>query len=121
MGYIWLFLNKLWLVPLKNPATVCVVKNVTDLPCPSCGTTRAVSVLFDGHIINSLQLNPLGVIAALAMLIFPIWIFFDLITRSDSFYQVYHHTEKKMANKYVMALIAMLLAANWAWNIKKGF
>src|SRR5690349_9269932 len=34
-----------------------------DLPCPSCGTTRALAALSEFHLLEALRLNPLIVIS----------------------------------------------------------
>lgn len=37
----------------------CPVATYLHLQCPGCGTTRALSALLHGHLVQALQLNPL--------------------------------------------------------------
>ncbi|WP_083273905.1 DUF2752 domain-containing protein [Flavobacterium gilvum] len=86
LGYSWLLFLKL--TPVKNSGldlTVCIFKRVTGLPCPSCGTTRAVSYLFTGEIVKSVFLNPFGVLVAVIMVVSPVWIIWDTITKNILF------------------------------------
>lgn len=120
LGYFWLFFLKLTVVKKTNlDLTVCVFKRVTNLPCPSCGTTRAVSSLFNGEIVNSLYLNPFGVIVAIIMVISPVWIISDLIRRNQSFFDFYCKVEKLIRKKKIAISLIVLVILNWIWNIYK--
>ncbi|NJM80271.1 MAG: DUF2752 domain-containing protein [Flavobacterium sp.] len=66
--------------------TVCVFKRITNIPCPSCGTTRAVIEISKGEIISSIFLNPFGIIVALIMVICPIWIGYDYLLKKNLFF-----------------------------------
>jgi hypothetical protein len=120
LGYSWLlFLSS---TPVKNSdlnLTVCIFKRVTSLPCPSCGTTRAVSYLFNGEIAKSLFLNPFGIIVAVIMIVSPGWIIWDAITKKQSFYNFYIKTEKLLRKKEIAIPLIVLVILNWIWNINK--
>jgi len=45
---------------LRHTPVLCPFRVLTGLPCPGCGTTRAVFELGSGRPITSLLLNPLG-------------------------------------------------------------
>ena len=95
-----------------------MVKNVTGYPCPSCGTTRAIQLLLNNNWMASLQINPFGILVALMMFGFPIWIIFDLLLKKDTFYKYYQKVEA-IINKWVAILLIILVIVNWIWNIKK--
>ena len=40
----------------------CVFRALTGLPCPSCGSTRAVLALADGRLLAALAHNPLAIL-----------------------------------------------------------
>jgi len=44
-----------------RPATVCIFREVTGLPCPFCGGTTAAVRLGHGHIGGALAASPLAV------------------------------------------------------------
>lgn len=45
---------------------MCLFRLVTGLPCPFCGTTRSLFELGQADLAASVQMSPLGLMAALA-------------------------------------------------------
>ncbi|MCY2932301.1 MAG: DUF2752 domain-containing protein [Planctomycetota bacterium] len=45
-----------------RPLILCPMKTYTGLPCPACGTTRAVHAACTGHPADAWGLNPLAMI-----------------------------------------------------------
>jgi hypothetical protein len=120
LGYSWLLFLKLAVVKQLNlDLTVCLFKRVTNVPCPSCGTTRAVSLLFNGEIINSFLMNPFGIIVATIMVVSPVWIIRDFIKREQSFFDFYTKIEKLISTKKITISLIVLVIVNWIWNIYK--
>lgn len=37
----------------------CLIHGILDVPCPTCGSTRVVSQLLGGRVLEALRLNPL--------------------------------------------------------------
>lgn len=121
IGYIWLFFS--WQHQLeihKNEITVCVFKKITQIPCPSCGTTRAVLHISKGEIIQSILLNPFGILVSLIMVVCPIWIFYDFLLKKETFYHFYQKTESFLRIKIVALIFFILVLLNWIWNIQKN-
>ena len=87
VGYGWLFFLVQTQHQIQNfDLTVCFLKKTTSIPCPSCGTTRAVMEIAKGKVISSVFINPFGIIVALIMLVSPFWIGYDFLLKKDSFY-----------------------------------
>src|SRR5262245_61593799 len=42
--------------------TLCLFKNITTVPCPSCGLTRAMVYLVDGNTADAVMTNPLVIL-----------------------------------------------------------
>lgn len=119
-GYSWLFFLKF--VASKNPLfdfTVCLFKRITTIPCPSCGTTRAVACFFKGELLTSLYFNPFGIIVAGIMLVTPGWIALDYFTQKQSFYNFYIKIETIFRTKKIAIPLIILVILNWIWNIYK--
>ena len=103
----------------KYHLTVCMIKNITGYPCPSCGTTRAIQLLVRGDFMASLQMNPFGIIVAIAMTIVPIWIAVDVILKRDTFFKAYKKTEAILRTPWLAIILILLVILNWIWNIYK--
>jgi hypothetical protein len=59
LGLAGIFLLSIW-DPLTQPGpTVCMLRRVTGLPCPSCGMTRGVALCLRGHPLEATGYNPL--------------------------------------------------------------
>jgi hypothetical protein len=49
----------------------CPMRAVLHIPCPSCGSTRALSALSRGDVLSALRFNPLMTMAIPAGLVIP--------------------------------------------------
>lgn len=52
-------LGLVYALPLDRMPTACVMRRLTGVPCPTCGTGRALHALLHGHIRESLCYHPL--------------------------------------------------------------
>jgi len=120
-GYIWLFYSVIETQAGRSGTTdVCLIKHITGVPCPSCGSTRSVLTLLDGNLLGSLSINPFGLIIALIMITLPPWIIFDFVTGRRSLSLFYSHAEAFLRNRIVAIPLVLLVLINWVWNISKG-
>jgi hypothetical protein len=119
VGYGWLFLVR-YLMMRDDGLTLCFLKWTFGIPCPSCGSTRAVMLASQGNFLQAIQTNPLGLILAAWMVIIPIWIAIDLIRGEDSLYRFYRKFEQTVRIRWIAVLLIALILANWIWNIAKG-
>lgn len=116
-GLIWIALDH-----FSNAAiTVCPVKLLTGYPCPSCGTTRSISALFNGHVVDAFMINPFGILSTLILISVILLLCLDLITQKDYYYRMFNKVEKFLQkNKLFSAVLILLVISNWIWNITKG-
>ncbi len=119
-GYFWIFYNYAYNPGYQEGVNTCIIKQVTSIPCPSCGTTRAVLTLFNLQLLESLYWNPIGLIIVGIMVFAPIWIAIDLILKKDSLYLFYGKIERFFRIRWVAIISIILILANWIWNIQKG-
>lgn len=117
-GFAWLGYSMLSHRPLGGG--VCLIKQVTGVPCPSCGTTRAIDELLHGHFTESVLVNPFGLLVFAAMALFPLWVLVDLLSGKRSFFYFYNRVEKLLQRKLIAIPLAVLVLLNWIWNIFKG-
>jgi len=117
-GFIYLFYS----IQKEQQETVgvCIIKNVTGYPCPSCGTTRAVTLLMNGKPIDSLLLNPFGIIVAVIMTIFPVWVLTDIVLKKETFFLAYKKAETIIRKPWIAIVLGLLVLLNWIWNLYKN-
>ncbi len=120
-GYGWLAWNASSGPADGSTPTLCVFRNATGIPCPSCGATRSLELLMRGDIAGAAGLNPVGILLGLALLTFPWWVLADTVRGRDSFHRFYRTLDRAFSTNRLLALAgAALVAANWSWNIIKG-
>ena len=120
LGYVWLFITYNRSVTHEDDPGICLFRQLTGIPCPSCGSTRSVLSLLHGDLIGALIWNPFGLILILIMAISPVWILVDLLVRRQSLYRFYIKSEQLLRRKWAMLLFIGLVLLNWIWNIMKG-
>ncbi|TRZ46173.1 DUF2752 domain-containing protein [Robertkochia solimangrovi] len=119
-GFAWLYFNH------RSPESDgllfpgCIFKKITSYPCPSCGTTRAVQLLQDGEPLNSILMNPFGIIVAGLMIVLPVWVLVDLFSNGSSFLRFYEKIEFKLKNRKIAIFLIILVLLNWGWNLYKN-
>jgi hypothetical protein len=119
-GYAWLAWNCIGLAYHAPAPGFCMFKAITHVPCPSCGTTRAVMLLLSGNIAGSLLLNPFGAILFIALVVISLWLLADVLLKRESLYRWYTATEHTLRrNAWILIPLIVLVIANWFWNIAK--
>jgi len=113
-GLIWLVVD----AAMDGTWTPCLFKLLTGIPCPACGSTRAVLALLRGE--NVLAYNPLGIVTFAAALLTLVVLCRDLATGSDSLLHYWRRTEQFVRQPLVAAAGIALLTTNWMWTIARG-
>jgi len=119
-GYIWLILTYHRTFSLALEPGVCLFKRVTGVPCPSCGSTRSVLSFLRGDFAGAILLNPFGVIILIILLVFPVWIIYDVLSRKSTLYHFYNRSELFLRRKWIAIPAILLVILNWVWNIAKN-
>ena len=119
-GYIWLYFSVTNEITEIKSVEVCLIKYTTNIPCPSCGTTRSMISLIKGNFIEALNLNPIGYLVTLIMLVVPIWIIADIIKSTRTLFNFYLKTETFLKKSKIAIPLIILVIINWIWNISKG-
>ena len=99
---------------------VCFIKSVTGIPCPSCGSTRAIQLIFQNKWIDSLAMNPFGIVVAVLMIVIPTWIFFDVVFKKETFFKWYKKMEVIIRKPWLASILILVVLLNWIWNIYKN-
>lgn len=117
-GYVYLFYHLF--NSEESTVSLCPIKNVTGYPCPSCGSTRAVLLLLKGEFVQSLWLNPFGIIVAGIMAVFPVWILTDIVLKKESFLNAYKKAETIIRKPGLAIILILFVVLNWIWNLYKN-
>ena len=118
-GYIWLYYSLSNNYSENKSYEVCLIKYTTNIPCPSCGSTRSIISLTKGNFIEALSINPMGFIVAVVMLLSPIWIIADTLNKRNTLFDFYKKTEPNLKRPQFAIPLIFLVIINWIWNITK--
>ena len=118
VGYSWLFYAN-WQMRQTEGVHLCFIRNVFNIPCPTCGSTHAVLRLFNGDISGAFYANPIGFIIFGIMIVLPPWLVYDLVANKSTLLDVYQKTEKIVRIKWIAAVLIALVLINWIWNFYK--
>lgn len=110
---VWLIWN--YLHP-HSEFTVCIIKNITGIPCPSCGVTSSIFEIANLNFANAFEANPLGYVVGLSLVILPPLYLYDLIRKKNHFYSLYIWVERKIQNnRYISLPLILLVILNWIY------
>ncbi len=118
-AYLWLFYASSY-DQLFPRFEMCVFKNATGIPCPSCGSTRAVLLLSKGDIVGAMLMNPIGILLGIILLTVPLWMLYDVLFQKETLLNFYRKTEQILKRKWIAIAVITLILANWIWNIYKN-
>jgi hypothetical protein len=99
---------------------ICLMKEITGIPCPSCGSTREIISIIHGDAGEFFHWNPLGLVTLFIMITVPFWILYDVMMRKESMFIFYKKNELILRRKWISIPLIMLVIINWIWNIYKG-
>lgn len=119
-GYLLLIIEHLGVFPHDHLDTVCFFKLMTSIPCPACGSSRALLAILGGEYFTALMINPLGYLASLGLLVLPFWLIIDFINRKESLFRFYGRAINYIQRKPIAISLIALVMINWVWNISKG-
>jgi hypothetical protein len=116
-GYIYLYFT--YKEAITENSTLCLFRKVTGIPCPACGTTHSIIYIIHGHLLEAFKANPLGFVMFISILVFPVWIGFDITSNQKSFYLFYNKLELFFKKKWVAVFAILFILLLWIVNIYK--
>jgi len=111
LGIVWTALVGAFVLlkPAGSDATLCVFRNLTGVPCPTCGSSRAVLAVVQGRPLEAIAFNPF-VTAVGALAIAWLAVRVGLGRRIEIDLAPRHRTPAWIA-------IGTLLSANWVYVV----
>ena len=105
VGAVWL--------KLGMPVPACRLRELTGVPCPTCGSTRLAEELLRGHVLDAFAANPFVFLALVAV---AVWAVASAVTRLLRLPTARLHFDKR--ERLVLKLVAVAgLVASWAYVI----
>ncbi len=99
---------------------VCPSKWIYHIPCPGCGVTRAMLLVFKGQWAAAVALNPNVVLPVVLLPMVPIVLLYDLCMHSNRLMVIYNSIQKMLGRKYVLVTVLAAELAIWISNIVRG-
>lgn len=104
-----------WVPDLVLHLAHCPMRDMTGIPCPTCGGTHAAVALARGEVVSAFAVNPLVTALALGLYVWGVWAVAATLWPRLRRELLLGPREKKAAR--ILAASSMILA--WAWIIKK--
>lgn len=99
----------------RLPFAICAFKALTGLPCPTCGSTRAVARLARLDLAGAFEMNPLATAAAAGLLA---WGLLDLLLLARG--RALGLEMSPTAGRVLRVAAVAAIVANWAYLIAAG-
>jgi hypothetical protein len=99
----------------RLPFALCYLKLLTRLPCPTCGSTRALGRLFALDVRGALEMNPATTLAAFAL---ALWAAADLALLPQKRALGLELSSRAGRALRIAAVVAVV--ANWAFLLAAG-
>lgn len=99
----------------KSISVECVFKRITGIPCVGCGSTRAISYLLKGNVLDALYYNPVTVLLAFGFIILFVICIIDVLFKTNYADKLLYIKLKKRD----YAIIILIFLSNWTFNIIK--
>lgn len=115
-GYFVLLLMDYQPEFMNRDQSLCIFKNITDVPCPGCGMGRASLSIFEGDFFTAVYYNILSIPFTVIVFVVIIWLLYDLIRGKDSFWK---NLDRPLSIKAKLIVVIVLLVT-WVLNIIHG-
>ncbi len=100
-------------LPVLSLVPSCVFKALSGLPCPTCGSTRSIVCLSQGHVASALSMNPAAAVLAIGA---TLYLFYNLFTFASGAPRIRIALSNSEKDTLRRTAIYMLLA-NWLYLI----
>ena len=111
-GFVWVLCALVFDIHI----TVCPSKLIYGMPCPGCGTTRALTLLLGGHPLDAAMMNPNIYILIIALVTLPVVLLMKHLTGRDYLLRFNQWLERKS----VLIPFLLIELGIWLKNIIQG-
>jgi len=94
----------------------CLSMEWLGVPCPGCGVTTAVTLAAHGRLLEAFRNQPLGLVLAALLAVYPLWALWQLVRGRD----LAERARGIDARLWVPGTIVVILGA-WIYKLATGF
>lgn len=104
----------------------CPFKAIFGVPCPGCGTTRALVALLKGNFGDAFHINPLGIFATIAIIIYVGFRIIDCICGTFMVEHLFNRPLEQFKKNHkgllitIISFCGIIAVLNAYWNHLKG-
>lgn len=111
-GLVWMILFCFFHVNIL----LCPTKMVFGIPCPGCGTTRAMGLLLNGNIKEAFFMNPNIIITLIMMIIVPPLLVMQFTTNKNYIDLI----NRKLNNPFFIVPFFLFEIIIWIYNLQRA-
>jgi len=94
----------------------CLSMEWLGVPCPGCGVTTSVTLAAHGHLGQAFLNQPLGLVVAGLLALYPLWALWQLARGRDL-----HQRVTRMSARTWLVGVAVAVLASWVYKLVSGF
>ena len=96
---------------------VCPSKLMYHIPCPGCGITRATLKFLQYDYIVAIKMNPNVVFSVAYLILSPLVIILDLLSRKEIIKCIYNYIEQNLHKKIIWIPFFIIELLIWIHNL----
>ncbi|MEG1580149.1 MAG: DUF2752 domain-containing protein [Bacteroidaceae bacterium] len=97
---------------------ICPFRLIFGIPCPACGSTRALIAIQNGSFLDALRINPLSYLLLTGAIIALLVLLLDVLFQKRYTWQLYLLFDKSMRRPIFFIPSLLLLAALWLYQLE---
>lgn len=115
--FVYMFLGARGIIDLRSQFGICAFKQSYELPCPGCGWTTSTLAFVQGHIGQSLYIQPAACIFCLGIAISGV---FALLSAVFGLRFSFLDRPFGVIIKYFVLAIIIIIAGGWAVTLSRA-
>jgi hypothetical protein len=115
--FVYMFLGARGIINLRSQFGICGFKQSYGLPCPGCGWTTSTLAFVQGHVGQSLYIQPAACVFCIAIAISGV---FALLSAVLAIRFSFLDRPFAVIVKYVVLAIIILVAGGWAVTLSRA-
>ena len=116
VGYLYLAIKLIWNTG-ESGVRLCLFRTITDIPCPACGSTRAMLELLHGNFGIAFSYNPISYIQLIFLVVAPALLLYDYARKRQTLFNTYNYLISQIERPRNAIVLISLIIINWIYII----